>query len=162
MIPQYAFEECPQEKELRGSSRTFIGPFVSSVACIWMRLRWSFRRPAKQFPTKFWMRHWIIEQLVDDSEEMTSSPEMLDMILTDFASLVATCSESGAITSTRLHERLHQSIASAEGDSSFSVVGEEENHVEDFAGIGVCFHGDVPEVEMSDGLVHVFHKTRDM
>ena len=100
-----------------------------------------------------------LEQVVDDSEEMTSSPEMLDMILTDFASLVTTCSESGAITSTRLHERLHQSIASAEGDSSFSVVGEEENHVEDFAGIGVCFHGDVPEVEMSDGL---FRETRDM
>ena len=25
-----------------------------------------------------------------------------------------------------------------------------------------CFHGDEPEVEMSDGLVHVFQETRDM
>ena len=52
---------------------------------------------------------------------------------------------------------LRQSIANAEGDSSFSMVGEVENYGEDFAGIGVCFHGDEPEVEMPDGL-----ETRDM
>jgi hypothetical protein len=45
----------------------------------------------------------IIEQLVDDSKEATLSPEMLDTILNDFPSLVATCSESEAITSTKLH-----------------------------------------------------------
>ena len=31
-----------------------------------------------------------------------------------------------------------------------------------FAGLGICFYGDEPEVEMSDGLVHVFQETRDM
>ena len=76
--------------------------------------------------------------------------------------LVATCSESEAITSTKLHELLHQSIANAEGDSSFTMVVDVENPGEDFAGLGVCFHGDEPDVEMSDGLVHVFQETRDM
>ena len=104
----------------------------------------------------------IIEQLVDDSKEATLSPEMLDTILIDFSSLAATSSESEAITSTKLHELLYQSIANAEGDSSFSMVGEVESYGEDFAGIGVCFHGDEPEVEMPAGLVHVFQETRDM
>ena len=79
----------------------------------------------------------IIERLVDDSKEATLSPEMLDTILNDFASLAATSSESEAITSTKLHELLYQSIANAEGDSSFSMVGEVENYGEDFAGIRV-------------------------
>ena len=104
----------------------------------------------------------IIEHLVDDSKDATFSPEMLDTILNDFASLVATSSESEAITSTKLHELLHQSIANAEGDSSFSMVGDVENFGGDFAGLGICFHGDEPDVEMSDGLVHVFQETRDM
>jgi hypothetical protein len=104
----------------------------------------------------------IIEQLVDDSKEATFSPEMLDTILNDFASLVATSSESEAITSTKLHELLYQSIANAEGDISFSMVGDVENYGGDFAGLGICFHGDEPEIEMSDGLVHVFQETRDM
>ena len=121
-----------------------------------MRLRGSFRRPAKQFSHKVLdaplERVSIIQQVDDDSKEMTFSPEMLDMVLTEFASLVASYSESEAITSTKLHEPLHQSIANAEGENSFSVVGEEENYGEDFAGIGVCFHGYEPEVEMSDGF----------
>ena len=108
-----------------------------------MRLRWSSKRPAKQFPTRFWNapleRVSIIEQLVDDSKEATLSPEMLDTILNDFASLAATSSESEAITSTKLHELLYQSIANAEGESSFSMVGEVENYGETFQGSEYVF-----------------------
>jgi len=104
----------------------------------------------------------IIEHLVDDSKDTIFSPETLDTILNDFASLVATSSESEAITSTKLYEFLHQSITNTEGDSNFSMVGDVENFGGDFAGLGICFHGDESDVEMSDGLVHVFQETRDM
>ena len=167
MIPQYPFEECPHEdKDAQGSSRSVHRTFCKQCCTFLDETPMELQKTRKEVSHKVLdaplERVSIIEQLVDDSKEATLSPEMLDTILTDFASLVATCSESEAITSTKLHELLHQSIANAEGDISFSMVGEVENYGEDFAGIGVCFHGDEPEVEMSDGLVHVFQETRDM
>ena len=98
----------------------------------------------------------IVDQVVDESKDTAFSPEMLESILTEFASQVATCSESEAVTSSKLHEILHQAIANAEGDSSFTLVGEDVQQLGEFAGLGICFHGDEPDVEMSDGLVHVF------
>ena len=104
----------------------------------------------------------IVDQVVDESKEAVLSPEMLESILTKFATQVATCSESDAVTSSKLHEPLNQAIANAEGDRSFTLVGDDREQIGDFAGLGICFHGDEPEVEMSDGLVHVFQETRDM
>ena len=167
MIPQYTFEECPHEdKDFRGSSRSVHRTFCKQCCTFLDETPRELQKTRKAVSHKVLdaplERVSIIQQVDDDSKEMTFSPEMLDMVLTEFASLVASYSESEAITSTKLHEPLHQSIANAEGENSFSVVGEEENYGEDFAGIGVCFHGYEPEVEMSDGLVHVFQETRDM
>ena len=59
MPPQYPFDECPHEdKDSRGCSRSVHRTFSNSVARFWMGLRWSSKRPAKQFPTRFWMHHW--------------------------------------------------------------------------------------------------------
>ena len=49
----------------------------------------------------------IVDQVVDESKDTAFSPEMLESILTEFASQVATCSESEAVTSSKLHEILH-------------------------------------------------------
>ena len=67
----------------------------------------------------------IVDQVVDESKDTALSPEMLESILAEFASQVATCSESEAVTSSKLHEILHQAIANAEGDSSFTLVGDD-------------------------------------
>ena len=104
----------------------------------------------------------IVDQVVDESKETAFSPEMLESILTDFATQIATCSESEAVTPSKLHEILHSAIVTAEGDSSFTLVGADGEQLGDFAGLGMCFHGDEPDVEMSDGLVRVFQETRDM
>ena len=66
------------------------------------------------------------------------------------------------MTLSKLNAILHQATANAEGDGSFTLVGDDREQIGDFAGLGICFHGDEPEVEMSDGLVHVFQETRDM
>ena len=164
---EYPFDECPHEDEdSRGSSRS-VHPTFCKQCCTFldetpMELQKTRKAVSHKVLDAPLERVSIIEQLVDDSKEATFSPEMLDTILNDFASLVATSSESEAITSTKLHELLYQSIANAEGDISFSMVGDVENYGGDFAGLGICFHGDEPEIEMSDGLVHVFQETRDM
>ena len=44
---------------------------------------------------------------VDESKEIAFSPEMLESILTEFATHVTKCSESEAVTPSKLHEILH-------------------------------------------------------
>ena len=141
MIPQFPFEECPHEdRDSRGSSRSVHRTFCKQCCTFWMRLRWSSKRPVRKFPTRFWTHHWkgfpSLNNWLTTPKKRPLAPRCwtrFSMILP----LVATCSESEAITSTKLHELLHQSIANAEGDSSFSMVGEVENYGEDFAGIRV-------------------------
>ena len=167
LLPQYPVDQCPHEdRDFRGSSRSVHRTFYKQCCTFLDEIPMELQKTRKAVSHKVLEapldRVPIIEHLVDDSKDATFSPEMLDTILNDFASLVATSSESEAITSTKLHELLHQSITNAEGDSSFSMVGDVENFGGDFAGLGICFHGDEPDVEMSDGLVHVFQETRDM
>ena len=73
--------------------------------------------------------------IVDESKETTFTLEMLESILAEFATQVATCAESEAVTSSKLHEILHQVIASAEGDSSFTLVGDDREQLGDFCWI---------------------------
>ena len=56
----------------------------------------------------------IVDQVVDESKETTFSPEMLESILAEFTTQVATCAESEAVTSSKLHEILYKAIADAE------------------------------------------------
>ena len=81
----------------------------------------------------------IVDQVVDESKETTFSPEMLEFIFAEFTTQVATCAESEAVTSSKLHEILHKAIADAEGDNSFTVVGDDMEPSGDFAGLGICF-----------------------
>ena len=99
----------------------------------------------------------IIEQLVEDPKD-GHTPEELERIMAEFATQVA--AETGVVTLTKLHELLHSAIEECKGDS-FTLVDDLEGS-ERFAGVGVCFHGDEPETQMSDGLVHIFHESRDM
>eukprot|EP00435_Cladocopium_sp_Y103_P038080 s1209_g10.t1 len=85
----------------------------------------------------------IVETLVDDDSQGLT-PGQLDKILPQFAHLVASASESEAITRSRLHELLHQSIDVLEEDG-FSFV-EDEGQADPegrstAAYVGVCLHG---------------------
>eukprot|EP00435_Cladocopium_sp_Y103_P014290 s1054_g3.t1 len=70
----------------------------------------------------------IVESLVADDTQ-GFSPDQLDKILPQFAQLVASAAESEAITRSRLHELLHQSIDDVLEEDSFAFV-EDEGHVD--------------------------------
>ena len=101
----------------------------------------------------------MIERLVEEEPEEGHTPEMLEKILTEFAAQVALAAETEAVTSIKLRELLHQSIEESKGDS-FTMIDYTEDP-DPFAGIGICFHGEEP-ARMTDGLVHIFHESRDM
>ena len=100
----------------------------------------------------------IIEQLVEDPKD-GHTPEELDRIMAEFATQVALTAETEVVTSSKLHELLHSAIDECKGES-FTLVDDLESS-ERFAGLGLCFHGDA-DTQMSDGLVHIFHESRDM
>lgn len=166
-MPMYPFQDCPHEDtDSRGSSRSVHRTFCKQCCTFLdetpMELQKTRREVSKKVLDAPLDKVAIVDQVVDESKETTFSPEMLESILAEFTAQVATCAESEAVTSSKLHEILHKAIADAEGDNSFTVVGDDMEPSGDFAGLGICFHGDEPEFEMSDGLVHVFQETRDM
>ena len=79
--------------------------------------------------------------------------------MAEFATQVALTAETEVVTSSKLHELLHSAIDECKGES-FTLVDDLESS-ERFAGLGLCFHGDA-DTQMSDGLVHIFHESRDM
>ena len=154
--PKFAYEDCPHsDTDFRGSSRSVHRVFCKLCCSFWMRLRWSSKRAASEKVVNAPLdRIPMIERLVDEEPQDGHTPEMLEKILTEFASQVAL-----AVTSIKLHELLHQSIEESKGDS-FTMVDYTEDP-DPFAGIGICFHGEEP-ARMTDGLVHIFHESRDM
>ena len=140
MIPQYPFEECPHEdKDPRGSSRSdlFIEFSANSVARFWMRLRWSSKRPVRKFPTRFWTHHWKGFPSLNNWLTTPKKRPLAPRCWTRF-SMIFPLWLPLARNLRLLHRpscMLRQSIANAEGDSSFSMVGEVENYGEDFAGL---------------------------
>ena len=147
--PTYPVDECPHEDvDYRGSSRTTHRVYCKQC-CTYIdeapvQVFKERTTIAKKVETVQVDKVPVIESIVDEDPQILT-PGQLDKILPQFAQLVSSVAETEAITRSRLHELLHQSIDDALDDDSFSVVGEEGQLDPEFrpaAGyVGVCRHG---------------------
>ena len=162
--PKFAYDDCPHsDTDFRGSSRS-VHRVYCKLCCSFldetpMELQKTRKAASEKVVNAPLDRIPMIERLVEEEPEEGHTPEMLEKILTEFAAQVALAAETEAVTSIKLHELLHQSIEESKGDS-FTMVDYTEDP-DPFAGIGICFHGEEP-ARMTDGLVHIFHESRDM
>ena len=160
--PKFSPENCTHaDVDFRGSSRTTHRTFCK-LCCTFIdeaprdirKERVTFAKKVENAPMN---KVAIVDSLVEDDVDHLT-PDQIDNILAHFASLVATCSESQAMTRPRLHELLHQAITDTDEDS-FQMVGDlvDDSH----AYTGSCFHTDDP-VGHPDGMVEAPGEVRDM
>ena len=107
----------------------------------------------------------VVESIVDEESQILT-PGQLEKILPQFAQLVSYAAESEAITRSRLHELLHQSIDDILEEDSFLVVGEEgrlDPEIQQTAGyVGVCLHGAGSNNHLPHDLVYMNFESIDI
>ena len=165
LVAQYTPDVCPHtDIDHRGSSR--------SVHRTFCKLCLSFidEMPSDMFKTRVEtskkvqstdpVRARVVQDVVeDDPQEITS--QQVENILHEFAGLVASGSQSEAVTRVKLHEWLNQATDTVLDEDSFSMLGDEIPGDSATAYVSLCLHGD-GSTEMTDGIVQINQQTKDV